>query len=391
MERAAMRSKQPAFTLIELLVVISIIAVLIALLLPAVQAAREAARRAQCSNNMKQLALATANYVTGNSETLPPASIPVLQDFSYLARLAPYMEMRDIYDDFNFQVGSRWGPGGCISGSYNGGTSATANLYGVMNATGSFNTIASLLCPSDTNQGSTGGIVFYPGGPLHLIGRTNYVLNNGLNPYGNAAGSAGSLNGVAYFPSYGLWAGQSSIYNGVNFQCEIPVSMSTFYDGTSKTAIISEWQKGTGLQPPNPASSSILSNVYLTTDTPTQYQGVVSPNPDQPYPDFALAQDCQNQSPNASQWTWKGDWWVCGFSSTYSHTQLPNRNSCYYSTIGQAAGAQHLLAASSYHPGGVNVAFMDGSVRFIKNAISPKLWYSIATPNGRETIDMSGF
>ncbi|MBN2291066.1 MAG: DUF1559 domain-containing protein, partial [Pirellulales bacterium] len=96
------RQREKGFTLVELLVVIAIIGILIALLLPAVQAAREAARRAQCTNNVKQLALAVLNYESTNNVFPPGGSYgisgPTPYGASWLVHILPFCEQNGLYE-----------------------------------------------------------------------------------------------------------------------------------------------------------------------------------------------------------------------------------------------------------------------------------------------------
>ncbi len=91
-----------AFTLVELLVVIAIIAMLVAMLLPAVQAAREAARRIQCTNNLKQTALAVHNFHDARGG-IPPAYLSGMGHATWLVLIMPFIEEQNLHEVSNVE------------------------------------------------------------------------------------------------------------------------------------------------------------------------------------------------------------------------------------------------------------------------------------------------
>lgn len=248
-----------AFTLIELLVVIAIIAILIGLLLPAVQKVRDAASKMSCTNNLKQIALASLNYESGTG-SLPPGinispSAPGVPGYTaappfggpytgVLAYLLPYVEQGNIFNliPSSFFVNNTTQPPWAY---YNGPFSSDGNMTGTFPAAA--NHVKPYECPADgflyTNP--TIGIVDAVWtGPGYI--EIDYVLNtpNFGQQWGrtNYVGCSGWLgNYSASNPPYG---GAPS-YQGVYIEGGIGTKILSIQDGTSNTIGFGETLMGT--------------------------------------------------------------------------------------------------------------------------------------------------
>jgi prepilin-type N-terminal cleavage/methylation domain-containing protein/prepilin-type processing-associated H-X9-DG protein len=297
--------RRSGFTLIEILVVIAIIAILIALLLPAVQAAREAARRMQCVNNLKQLALALQNYHTAN------------EGFPMGGFISPVYTLPDYTTNGN---------GWLISVLPFLEQQPTYNAYNILmtwgnlsNLTGHATGIATLWCPSDPTVSQAATV---PAGAVFFSWEAASYPDPVRIQFSSYAACTGDWF-VQTTPNGSNWQQINASNNGLIY-LQSNRKMADITDGTSNTIALGE--RGHGL----------------------------------------LAPDARD--------TWH--WWA-GVSRVMFTTQWPMNpqkqlSDGSVSGTGPILGANpsiFLLTASGFHPGGCNFAFIDGSVRFLKESI----------------------
>lgn len=331
------------FTLIEVMVSIGIIGVLAGLALPAVQAAREAARRASCSNNLRQLGLATHSYIT-SFESFPTTNstridsrlrLKYFGSYSIYVRMLPQLDRPALFNAVNFETGCVPSQTLLIPGGFPQGLGLEYGL--AVNHTVLSMSIGILLCPSD------------------------------LSPLGSAActyrGNTGVGSDTHTFPEY------PDSGNGIFPEGEF-VMPGSVPDGLSSTVAYSERLIGSGLYGmPVPERDFFTLSGY-------------------PGPADGLVRSCKLAAHiNNTSFVYAGhSWFWSGRERTlYTHTQSPNGSvpDCIHPAEITATG---MATARSNHPGGVHVGMADGSVRFVKETVATPVWRAMGTRNGGEVL-----
>lgn len=322
------RVARRGFTLIELLVVVAIIGILIALLLPAVQQVREAARRAQCQNNLKQLALAAAQHEV-NKRLFPPGfeqrmfpAAPTYRGTTVFVYLLPYLEQKAIYDRWNFDDP-------------------------LQNATGddrviSARVLASLLCPAD----------LLPKNPVPEA-RFTYALTS----YGGNGGTR------SYFPTSAATDGMFHATGPASepLPNQSAVSLTEVHDGATHTILFGE-----------------------RSHRDFNYAGFVAIGWTQSLPTWgwwaaAGGRKCVGHVTLSAAAPVN---FRIRFDQVTAYTATPPASSpdsfAYYADL-------RLSSYGSQHSGGANFAFADGSVRFLNEDLPLAVLQALSTRAGRET------
>ncbi|MFO0788495.1 MAG: DUF1559 domain-containing protein [Pirellulales bacterium] len=361
MERRTIKAAT-AFTLVELLVVIAIIGILVALLLPAIQAAREAARRNSCVSNAKNISLAVLNYhdqnkhfpisddyspdapydqvakttVSGAQDTKRAARM--LSGAGWIPRVLPQMEEQALYDQLKIGFDGRpVAPNTDQSWIKKTGV----NLNNTVVIAAAATQPAVLKCPSDENAGPKQSQFPFTGTNVtsspYLVATTNYKGNAGdvsfwqpQPPHNTPAGYWCNPDPNMYravdAPGI-LW--RYTYYNG-------GVKINKIVDGTSHTFLIGEASPVDG---------------------------------------------------NSPAWSSDGDWATTGVAINWDfNTSGSCKDGGGALNTGLATCWPNIRGFRSYHPGGVNFAFTDGSVQFISDSIEHTVYRALSTKAGGEVV-----
>jgi len=316
--------KRSGFTLVELLVVIAIIGILIALLLPAVQAAREAARRSQCTNNLKQISLAIHNY-HDTYKAYPMGNWGCCYG-TWLLSVLPYIEQKSLADMY-------------VGGGYDGAYTPAPPRYGsAENLPVTRTQVPAYTCPSDSNSAAPSlfnGVTFH-----NYVGNFGNTNDGRTSPLGTD--TAGNPNRYGGAPFVGMNVRAADMHPN-----NVPpsVKFSDVWDGLSNTLLFSETVQG----------KSGDMRGFAWWQGGCHFETYLPPNSAEP-----------DQLQSAS---------YCKMNDAANPpcTVAPD---VYQQTI----------AARSRHPGGVNAALCDGSVRFFSNSIHLDTWRWLGTIRGKEVL-----
>jgi len=371
-----MKRWKSGFTLVELLVVIAIIGILVGLLLPAVQAAREAARRMQCTNQLKQFGLALHTYAdtykrfpagsagssTGNGAAANGTARGNNSRINAMIGLLPYVEESALYNmiqspqTFN---GVNFPAGGVAPWE------ASYDLWG------SQFQVKGMNCPSDSPVGDPRNGRWANG----AAATTSYSFCHGDHMTG--------VRDQGPYQRRGMFGTRSW------------VGFGDISDGTSNTMAISErcFPKGD-----RSVFGRTIEGLTGITASPAICLAQVNRATRQILPSVPACGGfpCISGFRTGGTRAYDGMPIYTGFNAVLP----PNSPSCLIGNI----NTQGVMTAQSWHTGGVNVVFADGSVRFISESISagnsgsPEslsglspygVWGALATINGGEVANES--